>query len=159
MTFVRDSRGIDVSILHAGRPRPVAVKLALPPGAVADKGIDTLRFDGSASRESKFLAVTPGIELAPLHEPLRVGDPSGRVRIISTRMEERRYSASLQGRQGHTYTIRATVPFDIESISGGDIVGRDGTRLDISVPFPGSGEGWAGKDLVIVIKPARKTGV
>lgn len=154
VSLARDAAGLDVAVRHTGRPRPVVVKLALAPGAEAERGILEVRFDGSVRAEKKRVAVRPGIEIAPAHEPLRVGDSSQRLRVISTTIEGRRYTARLEGRRGRTYTLRASVPFTIESISGGDATRRDGTSVDIAVAFP-EGDGWLARELIINVGQRR----
>lgn len=151
VTLARDARGLEASVTHAARPRPVAVKIALAPGAEADGGIRELRFAGSASAETKRVGIRPGIELSPVHEPLRTGDVSRRLRIISAAFDGRRYTARLEGRRGQTYVLRAFVPFAVESVSGGDITRRDGTTMDIAVPFPADANEWSARSLVITV--------
>lgn len=151
LTYARDARGIDVSVVHAGTPRPIVVKLALAPGAEIARGARDVRFDGAARSETTRVSVRPGIEISPLHEPMRVGDPSHRLRVISTSFDGRRYVAHLEGRRGRTYPVRLIVPFVIESIEGGAITKRDGATVDVSVSIPQQGNDWDARDLVIVI--------
>lgn len=152
LTYARDARGVEATVSHAGRPRPVVVKLALPPGAEPARGVREVRFDGGAKPETKRVAVRPGIEIAPIHEPLRVGDLSQRLRVIATSLEGRRYVARLEGRRGRTYTVRATVPMSVDSVSGGQVIRRDGSTLEIAIAIPAGPGDWAPCDLVIVTK-------
>jgi glycogen debranching enzyme len=152
VTFTRDARGIEATVTHAATPRPVLVKLALAPGAQAERGVRELRFDGGSKSETKRVAVRPGIEIAPVHQPLRVGDTSHRMRVISTRLDGDRYVARVEGRAGHTYRVRAIVPFVTQSVTGADIVSRDGQNLQLAVPFGGSGDGWVAKEVAIVVR-------
>jgi hypothetical protein len=155
VSIARDATGLDLAVTHAARPRPVVVKLALAPGAEAERGIREVRFDGSARVERKRVAVRPGIEIAPAHDPLRVGDPSQRLRVISTTFAGRRYTARLEGLRGRTYTVRVSVPFAIESIAGGEVTRRDGTATDVAVAFPGTGDGWVARELIVNVGPRR----
>ncbi len=149
--FVRRIDGIDVHVRHAGTPRPIVVTLALPPGAEPARGVREIRFDGRLPQEARSVAVQPGIVLAPVHAPLRVGDPSQRLRVISTSFDGRRYVARLEGRRGRTYELRAHVPFRVESIDGGENRGGLTPSGTISVTFPGEGDGWSARDLVITV--------
>ncbi len=156
LTYARDARGVEATVAHTGSPRPVVVKLALPPGAEPERGVRELRFDGAMKSETKRVNVRPGIEIAPVHEPLRVGDVSQRLRVISTSLTGNRYVARLEGRRGRTYTVRATVPMAVESVTGGQVTRRAGATLEIAVtPQGGAGE-WSSQDLVIAVAAAKK---
>ena len=147
--YSQSARGLDVTVTQTGRVRPIVVRLALAPGAEAERGISALRFDRGA--QTQHVVVRPGIEMWPTHEALRLGDESQRMRIISTSFDGRRYTARLEGRRGRTYALVASVPFTIESIEGATIGNRNGSRMELIVPFDtGSGD-WIGKDLVIHI--------
>jgi glycogen debranching enzyme len=149
LTFVRSPDAIDVRVRHAGTPRPVVVKLVLPPGAVPPRGVREIRFDGRAPEEKRTVTFQPGIVIAPVRAPLRVGDPSQRLRVISTSFDGARYLARLEGRRGHTYALQAYVPFRVESIAGGENKGGLTPSGTIIVTFPGEGDGWGAQDLVI----------
>ncbi len=151
VSMMRDARGIAVTVANAGRPSPLVVKLALAPGAEADKGTTELRFAGTQAAETRRVAVKPGIEIMPIQEPLRLGDRSQRLRIISTSFDGHRYVAHLQGLRGRTYGVRASVPFAIENVAGGEISTREGTSVLLSIPFEKGDGDWAAKDLVITV--------
>jgi glycogen debranching enzyme len=152
LSFTRDARGIEVSVTHAGQPRPVVVTLALAPGAQADRGVREIRLEGRARAETRRVAVRPGIEIAPVHEPLNIGDPSQRLRVISAGMSGDRYVARLAGLAGRTYRVRATVPFATSSIAGGEVVSRHAETIALAVPFAGDSGTWVTKDLVIEVR-------
>jgi hypothetical protein len=139
---------IEVAIEHAATPRPVVVKLALPPGAEAPDGAREIRFVGRERQARRRVTFQPGITIAPIHAALGVGDPSQRLRVVSTSFDGRRYVARLEGRRGRTYRLRAAVPFRVESITGGE--GREGVTPagTISVTIPGDGDGWAAHELI-----------
>jgi hypothetical protein len=110
-----------------------------------------LRFAGAATPETKRLRVLPGIEIEPAHGPLAIGDRSERLRVLRASLDGRRYVAQLQGLRGRTYRVRLTMPFHMEAIDGGDVVGSSGDRSEVDVRFP-TGEGdWSAKDLVVAI--------
>ncbi len=151
VSLSRDPRGYSVTVANAGRPRPLLVKLALAPGAQVEKGVPELRFAGAPAPETRRIAIKPGIEIVPIQEPLRLGNRSQRLRIISTSFDGRRYVAHVAGLRGRTYTLRASVPFTIESVTGGEVTRRDATQIELSISFDkGEGE-WGEKDLVIAV--------
>jgi hypothetical protein len=151
LAIAQDPRGVEVSVSHEGKPRPVVVRLALPPGAEPAHGMREVRFDGVSPQQTRRVAVQSGIVIAPVHKPLRVGDESQRLRVLSTRFDGRRYVARLEGRRGRTYEIRAFVPFKIESIAGGAAKGEIAPAGEIAVTFPGDGDDWAPRELVITV--------
>jgi glycogen debranching enzyme len=148
--FTRDDREIAVTVANQGAPRPLVVKIALSPGAEPEGGARELRFAGGTAPDTKRLHVRPGIELAPVQEPLTLGDLSTRLRVLATSFDGRRYVARLQGLRNRTYRLRLRVPFQIESIDGGDIVGRDGAWTNVAVSFAGDRD-WIAKDLVVLV--------
>ena len=147
--YSRSARGLDVTVTQTGRVRPVVVRLALAPGAEAERGISALRFDRAT--QTQHVVVRPGIELSPIQQPLRTGDPSQRLRIIHAGFDGRRYIARLEGRRGRTYPLVALIPFAIESIEGATIVNRNGPRTELAVPFEAGSGDWTGKNLIIRI--------
>jgi hypothetical protein len=126
------------------------VKIALSPGAEPEGGARELRFAGGTAPDTKRLRVRPGIELAPVQEPLTLGDSSTRLRVLATSFDGRRYVARLQGLRNRTYRLRLRVPFQIESIDGGDVAGRDGEWTNLAVSFAGDRD-WIAKDLVVLV--------
>lgn len=151
MSFGRTANALDVRLEHAATPRPIVVKLALPPGAEAPATGPEIRFDGRERQAQRRVTFRPGITIAPIHAPLRVGDPPQRLRVISTSFDGRRFLARLEGLRGRTYQLRASVPFRIESISGGAATEGLTPSGTIRVTIPGDGEGWAAHDLIIAV--------
>jgi glycogen debranching enzyme len=151
--YSRSARGLDVTVTQTGHVRPLVVRLALPPGAEAERGISTLRFERTT--QTQHVVVRPGIELWPIHQPLRTGDQSQRLRIIHTSFDGHRYVGRLEGRSGRSYAIRAAVPFEIESIDGARIEKRSGTALDLQVAFEIGAHEWIAKDLIIRVGTRR----
>jgi len=148
-----------VTVANQGTRRPLVVKLPLPPGAEPD-GVEgaglasarepALRFTGGTAPDTRRVRVRPGIELAAVQEPLTLGDASTRLRILATSFDGRRYVARLQGRRGATYRVRLRIPFQVGSIDGGDIVGRDAGWTEVAIGFAGDRE-WIGRDLVVTV--------
>jgi glycogen debranching enzyme len=147
VSIARDDRGMDLSVVNTGRARPLVVRLALPPGAESERGVRELRFAGAAN-ETKHVAVKPGIEIAPIHAPATPGDPPQRLRIIRTSFDGHHYLAHVEGLRGRTYQALVTMPFAVERVDGGTVTSHESGKLEISIPFEGSGE-WVTKDLVI----------
>jgi glycogen debranching enzyme len=151
INVTRDQSGMELVVAQAGRPRPLVVKLPLAPGAEPERDIRELRFVGGAAPETRRVRIKPGIELAPLQEPLTIGDPSRRLRVIATSFVDGRYVARLQGLSGRTYSVRLRVPFQIESLAGGQIVRKNGEWTEVAIPFPAADAEWLGKDLTITV--------
>lgn len=154
VTFERTDSTFDVEVVHSGTPGPLVVRPGFPPGAEpVSGGSRELRLPGRQARETATIRLQPGIEIAPVHEPLRVGDPSQRLRVISTSFDGRRFVARLEGRRGRTYQLRAAVPFRVESMEGGRTTGGSGRSATLEVTVPGEGEGWSRHELVITVGP------
>ena len=151
VSLSRNDRGITVSVSNAGRPHPIVVTLAVPPGAEVDGHVSALRFSGGAATETKRVDVRPGIEIAALHAPLTPGDPPQRLRILSTRLDGRRYVVRLEGQRGRTYAARLWMPFAVEAIEGATITGRDSAAADVAVTFDGGPEEWVTREVVVSI--------
>jgi hypothetical protein len=126
------------------------VKLALPPGAEVEGDVRELRFSGSAP-ERRRVRVRPGIEIAPVHAPLAIGDTSQRLRVIATAFDRGTYTARLQGRQGRTYRVRLSIPFQIASMAGGTVIGTKDAWTELDVAFPPSDTDWVNLDLRVAV--------
>ena len=155
ITIVRTSRDYTVTVVNTAHPRPLVVDLALPPGEHAERGTTELRFDGRAN-ETRRVAVSPGIEIWTVDEPLRLGDESRRMRIVDTSFDGHQFVAHVEGRAGHTYRARAHVPFTIQEIAGASVESKNGTTLDLSVPFEGATE-WVAKEIRLAVKDERRS--
>jgi glycogen debranching enzyme len=137
---------------------PLSLEVTLPPGAEVLPSDGTRRFSrvgSDASRgvrlrldvdvakaETLHVRHRPGIEIAPIHEALRLGDEPRRLRVIDAHLDGAVYTSKLEGRSGRTYRMTVDVPFVIRSIEGAREVGRDGSVRTLEVPFPSSPTGW-----------------
>ena len=172
---------VTVSSQTPGESLPLSIGIRLPPGA---EPLDDAIRDLLESRESlgseipgedrrvrgleihwfvkdgaagNGLTVTyrPGIELRPVHEPLRLGDRSQRMRVIDAWLEDGVYTARLEGLAARTYQLDLDFPFEIEALEGAREVGGDGIRRRLEVTFPaGAGEDdeeWTAVDLVVTL--------
>jgi glycogen debranching enzyme len=161
----REARTFSVRLTPRGGAVPVDLRLRLRLGSVvaASVGAGTQVVDESADGRSVTLRIPrvvtapttlrlpygPGIEMSPIHAPLRSGDVSQRLRIIRTSYEAGVYTADVEGRSGRTYRVRLTMPFEVRSLEGATEVRRDGSlrELEVSLP-PGPGE-WAAGRIVV----------
>lgn len=146
---------LEVALPPAAEPIPARGARAMAPRRLpagdktrgARMGISTV-VRGVESFEARF---RPGIEIAPVQEPLRLGDDSRRIRIVDAQFDGGVYRARLQGLSGRTYRLRLDVPFETASLEGGHEVSRDGSSRLIDVAFPAGADRWADLDLVVKV--------
>ncbi|MGH9389423.1 MAG: hypothetical protein ACRD1Z_07390, partial [Vicinamibacteria bacterium] len=87
--------------------------------------------------QTKELRYRGGIEIVPLHEPLRSGERSSRLRILDDRIEGDTYVVRLEGRRGRSYRVRV----------------EDDAPREIEIPIPdGPGE-WGALEMRFPLKP------
>ncbi len=148
---------VEVAVKNDGVPRPIVVRLALEPGGRVRTGTPDLRFRGAAGSETQRVRIAPGFAIVPVHEPLRIGDGSTRLRVIETSFDGRTCTARLQGRAGRTYRVRLRAPggnIGSGRISGGDIrperIPRDGW-MEVDVAFKGDRE-WVEQKLTVTLR-------
>ena len=93
---------------RAGSALPdLVVERRLPLGAkLLGGGAPSLRPKPGREAQTLTLRYRGGIEVVPLHEPLRSGERSSRLRILDERLEGRTYIARLEGRRGRNYRLR-----------------------------------------------------
>jgi glycogen debranching enzyme len=86
---------------------PLVVERSLPLGAKRLAG-GSLPWSPKPGGEAQThsLRYRGGIEVVPLHDPLRSGERSSRLRILHERLEGATYVARLEGRRGRTYRLR-----------------------------------------------------
>ena len=102
------------------------------------------------------IALSPGIQLAPVQAPLALGDTPQRARIVETRFDKGIYTARLQVKRGRVYRFRVDVPFAVMSIDGGREAGRDGRVRLVDVAVPDGPTEWVETTLQIRVgAPAR----
>jgi glycogen debranching enzyme len=85
----------------------LVVERRLPLGAKVLGG-SPVTFRVKPGRESQTLSLRyrGGIEVVPLHEPLRSGERSSRLRILDERLLGTTYVVRLEGRRGRSYRLR-----------------------------------------------------
>lgn len=112
----------------------------------------------SSTPETVTARYRPGIEIEPLHEPLRTGDPSRRLRVLSAAMtgdldlgregaDGAVYTARLQGRRGQAYRARLRVPFRVRSIQGAREIRTAGNHRELEVLIPAGDGDWGTVEL------------
>ncbi|HSF18197.1 MAG TPA: GH116 family glycosyl hydrolase [Vicinamibacteria bacterium] len=120
---------------------PLVVELSLPGGPV------TWSPEPGTGVRTHEVTFRPGIEIEPIHAPLRPGDRSRRLRILEERFVDGTYTARLEGRRRTSYELRARIPFEVESVENGT---RRGNVIDVVIP-DGAGD-WATVDLVVKLR-------
>jgi hypothetical protein len=164
----RDESAYTVRVTpRSGASLPLQLELTLPPGAepLPSKGRRTfsvvggdqtrgvrVALGGDFSAEERLqLRFRPGIEIAPINEPLQPGDESRRLRIIDARLEGQIFTVQTQGLSGQRYRVRLDVPFALTAIAGGREVGRDASARIVEIAFPQGTALWANQKLTVTI--------
>jgi glycogen debranching enzyme len=163
----RDREGMTLRVAPRNGRVPLDLEITLPPGAepLPSKGprkTDLVPGDQArgvrltvggdfATPETLQIRYRPGIEIAPINQPLRLGDESWRLRVIDARFEGRSYTARLQGRSGQRYRVRLDAPFAIASLEGAREVGREGLVHELEIAFPESPAPWGDATLVVTV--------
>jgi galactose mutarotase len=143
VAFTRSASTLDVAVSSQAAARPIVIK-------VLDTESDgELRFSGATATETRHVPLRPRVAMTIVQESLTIGDPSRRLRVISTTTERDRFVAHLEGLREHRYRVRLTPPESIASVIGGDIVRRDGMWTEVAVDFPAGAGAWAAADLVV----------
>jgi hypothetical protein len=93
---------------HEGSALPeLVVERRLPLGAkILGGGPATFRLKPGRESQALSLRYRGGIEVVPLHEPVRSGERSSRLRILDERLLGTTYVARLEGRRGRYYRLR-----------------------------------------------------
>ena len=87
-----------------------------------------------------------GVEL--LHEPLRLGERSQRLRILQSSLEGKRFTVRLEGRSGRSYRMRIVTERDIASIDNG----RRLSAGEVEVSLPEGAARWTRTELVVHLR-------
>ena len=111
-------------------------------GTDASRGVRLELEEDFSSPETIQIRHRPGIQIATINEPLRLGDDSRRLRIIDARLEAGTYSVRLQGRRGRAYRMTLDVPFAVQSLTGAREVGREGSVRTLEVAMPAGAVEW-----------------
>ena len=151
-------------IPHGGVVVPLLLELRLPLGAepISAKGpgrsavgTDTARgvavtFSATIGQPERFaVRFSPGYEIWPVHEPLRLGDRSRRLRVVDAVWADHKLHVKLQGLAGRSYLLNLAAPGVLGSLTGAREVGRDGAVHRVEVTFPSGGSEWAAAEVVV----------
>ncbi len=149
--IVRDNTGTAMTITPKGGVLPVELEAALPPGSTlvtrdllwkpvpgadASRGLRLRRVEEVSGPATFRLRYRPGVEVAPVHAPLALGDVSSRLRVIDARLDGRVYTLRVEGRRGRPYTVRLTTPLAVAGIEGARELRREGTTRDLEIAMP-----------------------
>jgi glycogen debranching enzyme len=80
---------------------------------------------GGREPETVELRYRGGIDVVPVHEPLRLGERSSRLRILDERLEAGDYVVRIEGRRGRSYRLR--------------VEGDASREIEVAIPY-GPGE-------------------
>jgi glycogen debranching enzyme len=103
---------------------------------------------GRGVREHVF-RFTPSVEIEPMHEPLRAGDRSRRLRVLHETHEGDTYRARLEARSGSRHRLRARIPGEVVSITNGE---RNGEWIDVAFPDGESDKEFSIVELVVRLR-------
>jgi glycogen debranching enzyme len=120
------------------------VELALPPGATPIGGSPRWRTKpgpGAQRFESRYRG---GVEIEPLHDDLRMGNRSSRLRVLERSAD----MAKLEGRSGRSYRLRVRGSGEL-AIENGREIGRSGDVREVEVSFPEAAGEWSRLDLAL----------
>jgi hypothetical protein len=161
-----------VRVMPRAGSAPLSIEVTLPPGAEplstpgrrqftrvgtdASRGVRLALEEDFSSPETIQIRHRPGIQIATINEPLRLGDDSRRLRIIDARLEAGTYSVRLQGRRGRTYRVTLDAPFAIQSLTGAREVSREGSVRTLEVTMPAGAVEWP--DVTLQVRLGARTG-
>jgi hypothetical protein len=127
------------------RSLPIEIRASLPPGTslakgsagagwqieapapVPNRGPRLWRFDEVLKPVLFDLPYAPGIEVAPVQDPLQLGDLSSRLRIIDAWLDGTTYTLKVEGRRGRSYQARMLIPYRM-TIDGARVLEDLGAR-------------------------------
>ncbi len=90
-----------------GHPLPeISIEPTLPLGSKRLSGAAPWRTRSGGEAQTFSVRYRGGIEISPIHEPLRAGERSSRLRILDERIDGSTYVARLEGRRGKSYRLR-----------------------------------------------------
>jgi glycogen debranching enzyme len=145
------ARGYVVELTADPGPVPVRLELPLPPGARPERLTFEGELQGTATWRPRI--ERQGYALAPLHEPLVLGQPSTRLRIIDTVVRDGHVIARVVGRRSRSYAVDLHGPDAPAGLTGARVISRDAApgrfRLEVVVPA-GPGE-WGDAEIRIPI--------
>ena len=97
----------------------------------------------SGTAQAAQLRYRPGIEIAVVNDPLRLGDEPHRLRIIDALLESATYVVRLQGRGGRAYRLKIDLPFALAGLDGAREIDREGSVRTLEVVLLGGPRTWS----------------
>lgn len=159
----KEPGALSITVTPRGGTLPVELHAMLPPGALLVTRDARWRPSGAGQDQSRGLHLvqaaevsvpttyrlrhTPGVEVRPLHDPLRLGNVSSRLRVIDARMEGETYRLRVEGRRGRTYRLELLTPRPIGTVEGATRVPGPGGPVVLEVSFPGGASSLPGRVL------------
>lgn len=159
----KEPDAFSITVTPHGGTLPVELQAQLPPGAVLVTRDARWRAVGAGHDQSRGLRLTqvadvstpttfrlrhtPGVEVRPLHAPLRLGDVSSRLRVIDARMDGDTYRVRVEGRRGRTYRLELLTSRAIGAVEGATRVPGSGGPVVLEVSFPGGESSLPGRVL------------
>jgi hypothetical protein len=117
------------------RKLPLGAKL-LGGSRISKNGLVSWSPKPGSEAQTMEIRYRGGIEIVPLHEPLRSGERSSRLRILDDRLEGTTYVVRLEGRRGRSYRLR--------------VLDGDPREIEVSIP-EGPGE-WGALELRLPVE-------
>jgi glycogen debranching enzyme len=94
------------------------------------------------------IPIFEGIWIELPHQPLQPGQRSQQLRILSERLEEDRFVFICEGAGGHTYDLKLHSPWDVTSITGGELLAAEKVEI-IRLSFPGQGGKYERREVIV----------
>jgi len=156
IAITRDATGLSMAVSPKGGTLPIEMHALLPPGSVqlmrdllwqpaspagdTSRGLHLSRVEEVRVPTTFSLRATPGIQVAPVHATLQLGDASSRLRVIDAALDGRTYTLRVEGRRGRSYRVRLLAAHAI-SVDGAKMLSpadaaekADGYVLQIDMP-------------------------
>jgi len=149
---------------RSGPPVPIALELVLPPGArptshsggerfaagpATPRGT-TVTFTARVAGEGAFeVRHTGGFQAWARHEPLALGDPSRRLRVIDAVHDGGAFRVRVHGLAGRRYALALAAPDGARSVSGATETARSAGVRVLAVELPGTPGVWVTSEIVV----------
>jgi hypothetical protein len=154
------SRGLERLVLAPAFPldariRSVKVQQRATQFEIKDTGDvqrAELRLDVHEPTIETIFTYEEGTEVYLVPEDLSAGAQNTGLRIIRAHTDDKALHLVLEGRSGHTYTMRVRTPYQIGQADGVTVHGDDGSDPKLTVAFEGPPDSYVRRDLSIPIQ-------
>jgi hypothetical protein len=145
--YERNLGGITLTVERARGP---ALTMEFAPQLEAGaEAAETARLSlKTGKNEKKQIPVFEGIWIELPHEPLQIGQRAQQLRILSERLEEDRFVLVCEGAGGRTYDLILHSPWDVTSISGGQLLPAEKAEV-IRLEFADTPGEYARREVVV----------